>query len=147
MVLHIPVAVEYFYLYLHTRHLEDKRAIHFIALYIDLRLYDKACSEVTDDWEADRQAREEIARDIYFQFLSPEALDSSIREEQEPLKASETKESKFFPVNLEDHVKMLFDHKWQDLESNLNEYLFIEVYAFVLDKLSECDLKYFLLKF
>lgn len=45
--------------------------------------------------------------------------------------------SKFFPVNLEEHVKMLFDHKWQDLENNLNEYLFIEVYAFVLDKLRE----------
>ena len=134
MVLHIPIAVEFFYLYLHSRHLEDRRAIHFIALYIDLRLYDKACSEVSDDWEADREARERIARDIYFQFLSPQALDSSTMEQD--LK-SESKESKFFPVNLDDHVKMLFDHKWQDLDSNLNEYLFIEVYAFVLDKLRE----------
>lgn len=40
-------------------------------------------------------------------------------------------------MNLDDHVKMLFEHKWQDLDSNLNEYLFIEVYAFVLDKLRE----------
>jgi hypothetical protein len=66
--------------------------------------------------------------------LSPQALDSSTTEQD--LK-SESKESKFFPVNLDEHVKMLFDHKWQDLDSNLNEYLFIEVYAFVLDKLRE----------
>lgn len=32
-------------------------------------------------------------------------------------------------------MKVLFDHKYADIERNLNEYLFIEVYAFVLDKL------------
>jgi hypothetical protein len=47
MVLHIPVAVDYFYNYLQSRHeqLDDKEAIHLIALYIDLRMYDKACSD------------------------------------------------------------------------------------------------------
>lgn len=34
-------------------------------------------------------------------------------------------------------MKTLFDHKYIDIENNLNEYLFIEVYAFVLDKLRE----------
>ncbi len=32
---------------------------------------------------------------------------------------------------------MLFEVKYADLDNNLNEYLFIEVYAFVLDKLRE----------
>ena len=47
MALHIPVAVDYFYNYLQSRQdqLRDKQAIHLIALYIDLRLYDKACTE------------------------------------------------------------------------------------------------------
>lgn len=40
-------------------------------------------------------------------------------------------------MQLESNVKTLFDHKYIDIENNLNEYLFIEVYAFVLDKLRE----------
>jgi hypothetical protein len=43
----------------------------------------------------------------------------------------------YFPVQLESTVKMLFEVKYADLDNNLNEYLFIEVYAFVLDKLRE----------
>lgn len=46
-------------------------------------------------------------------------------------------EKSFFPVQLDEQVKTLFDHKYAQLEDNLNEYLFIEVYAFVLDKLRE----------
>ena len=34
-------------------------------------------------------------------------------------------------------VKILFKRKYDQLDDNLNEYLFIEVYAFVLDKLRE----------
>lgn len=34
-------------------------------------------------------------------------------------------------------VKILFQRKYDQLDDNLNEYLFIEVYAFVLDKLRE----------
>ena len=34
-------------------------------------------------------------------------------------------------------MRTLFEHKYEDLDNNLNEYLFIEVYAFVLDKLRE----------
>lgn len=51
MVLHIPIAVDYFYSYLQSRHeqLKDKQAIHLIALYIDLRLYDKACTDNETD--------------------------------------------------------------------------------------------------
>jgi hypothetical protein len=34
-------------------------------------------------------------------------------------------------------VKRLFSQKYNNLHENLNEYLFIEVYAFVLDKLRD----------
>lgn len=34
-------------------------------------------------------------------------------------------------------MKILFHHKYEQIQLNLNEYLFIEVYAFVLDKLRE----------
>lgn len=40
-------------------------------------------------------------------------------------------------MQLDNTVKVLFDHKYSEVEQNLNEYLFIEVYAFVLDKLRE----------
>lgn len=40
-------------------------------------------------------------------------------------------------MQLDNTVQVLFNHKYQDIEQNLNEYLFIEVYAFVLDKLRE----------
>jgi hypothetical protein len=62
MVLHIPIAVDYFYAYLQSRHeqLKDKEAIHLIGLYIDLRIYDKAFSE-----ETDMEYRRELAMEIY----------------------------------------------------------------------------------
>ncbi len=62
MVLHIPVAVDYFYAYLQSRHeqFKDWQAIHLIALYIDLRMYDKACSD-----EVEEQQRMQIATEIY----------------------------------------------------------------------------------
>ena len=41
MVLHIPVAIDFFYDYLKNRHNPD--GIHAFALYIDLRLYDGLC--------------------------------------------------------------------------------------------------------
>ena len=71
MVLHIPIAVDYFYNYLQECHeqLRDKQAIHLIALYIDLRLYDKACTDdETDEYKMD------IATQIYEDYLSDEAL-------------------------------------------------------------------------
>lgn len=43
----------------------------------------------------------------------------------------------YFPVKLETTVATLFHHKYSRIDQNLNEYLFIEVYAFVLDKLRE----------
>ena len=43
MVLHIPIAVDYFYDFLLSRDTSD--AIHCFALYIDLRMYDKACTD------------------------------------------------------------------------------------------------------
>ena len=43
MVLHIPVAVDYFYDFLTNRDLPEE--IHIFALYIDLRMYDKACND------------------------------------------------------------------------------------------------------
>jgi hypothetical protein len=70
MVLHIPVAVDYFYHYLISRHeqLKDKQAINLIALYIDLRLYDQACSDGRDIDD-----KRMIAIDIFTQYLSEEA--------------------------------------------------------------------------
>lgn len=45
MVLHIPVAIDFFYDYLKNRHNPD--GIHWFALYIDLRLYDGICLDET----------------------------------------------------------------------------------------------------
>ena len=95
-----------------------------IALYIDLRLYDKACT----DGES-IEVKYEIASEIHEQYLSEEALSSQM--DIDDLNKS------YFPVTLEEQVKTLYAHKFDRLEENLNEYLFIEVYAFVLDKLRE----------
>lgn len=55
MVLHIPVAVDYFYDYLVSR--QNSEAIHCFALYIDLRMYDKACADEVNDDEKLEYAR------------------------------------------------------------------------------------------
>lgn len=70
-VLHIPVAVDFFYNYLISRHekLKDKQAVNCIALYIDLRLYDQACSD-PDKTEDDRLKQ---AHEVYEQYLSEAA--------------------------------------------------------------------------
>lgn len=113
MVLHIPVAVDYFYEYLTGRQtqFQEEDAIHFFSLYIDLRMYDKACSD-----EESEAAKRQIAEEIYAEYLSEE------------------QQAQFF-VALDPQVKMLFQNKFDQIEDNLNEYLFIEVYAYVLDKL------------
>lgn len=46
-------------------------------------------------------------------------------------------EQQYFPIELDSNVELLFRHKYEALADNLNEYLFLEVYAFVLDKLRE----------
>ena len=46
-------------------------------------------------------------------------------------------EQQYFPIELDQNVELLFRHKFEALDDNLNEYLFLEVYAFVLDKLRE----------
>ena len=48
-----------------------------------------------------------------------------------------TTQKSYFPVQLDSQTERLFQHKYSDVENNLNEYLFIEVYAFVLDRLRE----------
>lgn len=101
-----------------------------IALYIDLRLYDKAC---TDDETF--ETKMEIAEEIYEQYLSDEAL-AMIRDSNAGLEDSVLDKS-YFPVVLDQQVKIMFDEKYEQIGENLNEYLFIEVYAFVLDKLRE----------
>lgn len=88
----------------------DIEAIHIFCLYADLRVYDTACSE-----ENDEDVLEEIATRIYSEYL-------------------DERESELY-VELDPQVCMLFQTKYKNLEGNLNEYLFIEVYAFVLDKL------------
>ena len=49
MVLHIPVAIDFFYDYLKNRHNPD--GIHVFALYIDLRLYDGICQDIESEIE------------------------------------------------------------------------------------------------
>lgn len=98
MVLHIPIAVDYFYNYLQSRHeqLQDRQAIHLIALYIDLRLYDKACTE-----GASAQTKREIAEELYEQYLSNDALMTNTA-------AQLNLDQSYFPVTLDPNVKRLF---------------------------------------
>jgi len=62
MVLHVPLAVDFFYNYLISRHekLKDKQAVNCIALYIDLRLYDKACSDGDESEDSKLTKAQEI---------------------------------------------------------------------------------------
>ena len=73
MALHIPIAVDYFYNFLQSRQdqLKDKQAINLIALYIDLRLYDKACTE-----DFSPEDKEELAVQIFETYFSRAALES-----------------------------------------------------------------------
>jgi hypothetical protein len=96
-----------------------------IALYIDLRLYDKACTEGES-----MQTKREIAEELYEQYLSDEALTATSAAQMDM-------DQSYFPVSLDPNVKRLFSQKYNNLHENLNEYLFIEVYAFVLDKLRD----------
>ena len=111
MVLHIPVAVDYFYDFLLNREVEEE--IHIFALYIDLRMYDKACSDNVTPTE-----RRTIATDIFENYF---------------------KEKANLYVSLDPQVTRKFASKFSQIDRDemLNEYLFIEVYAFVLDKLRE----------
>lgn len=74
--------------------------------------------------------RRRIALEIHEQYLSEEALSGGGQER-------EGEEKFYFPVELDRQVRILFQSKFDQIEQNLNEYLFIEVYAFVLDKLRE----------
>jgi hypothetical protein len=74
-------------------------------------MYDKACTDDFDD-----EIKLATAHSIYEEYLS-----------EEP-KAN-------FYVELDNSVRYMFDMKFRQIEDNLNEYLFIEVYAYVLDKL------------
>ena len=68
--------------------------------------------------------------------MSAEALatkEKIVKEEEDFL----NQDKSYFPVQLDPSVKTIFDHKFLQLQNNLNEYLFIEVYAFVLDKLRD----------
>ena len=47
MVLHIPLAIDFFYDYLKNKHNPD--GIHAFALYIDLRIYDGICLEAQNN--------------------------------------------------------------------------------------------------
>lgn len=42
-----------------------------------------------------------------------------------------------FHIEIDKDIKRAIDSKFQSIQENLNEYLFIELYAFVLDKLRE----------
>ena len=101
LALHTPLAVDYFYNYLQSRHeqLKDKQAIHLIALYIDLRLYDKACSD-----EEEAEIKQAIAEQIYAQYLSAEALATKENAGEDYMSA----DTSYFPVTLDPAVQQLF---------------------------------------
>lgn len=63
MVLHIPVAIDFFYDYLKNRHNPD--GIHFFALYIDLRLWDSICLNP----DCDLSEIVEMAQKIKMEYL------------------------------------------------------------------------------
>ena len=79
MVLHIPVAIDFFYDYLKYRH--NPEGIHAFALYIDLRLYDGICLDEDNDNFRDII---EMAEKIKLEYLDDNAE---------------------FQVDLEPHVK------------------------------------------
>eukprot|EP00347_Sterkiella_histriomuscorum_P008081 403346444 len=110
MVLIIPIASEYFYDYL-ERQVQDEEAPILFSLYADLRYYDKSCTE--DENEQDKY---EKALAINQEYLNPGG--------------------KFF-LNVNKDVKRAIDDKFLNLQQNLNEYLFIELLAYVLERLKE----------
>lgn len=66
MVLHIPIACEYFYDYLDKVCQDIEGAIVF-SLFADLRSYDKACQEELDD-----KYRYQKAKEIENDYLIPD---------------------------------------------------------------------------
>ena len=118
MVLHIPVAIDFFYDYLKNRHNPD--GIHAFALYIDLRLYDGICL----DPESDIDDILEMAQKIKIEYLDDGAE---------------------YQVDLDPFLRQTFMEKYAVIEESLEDdtfdqnfdLIFIEVYAFVLDKLRE----------
>ena len=94
MVLNVPVAVDTFYDYLTGRctHFNEQDAIHYFSLYVDLRMYDRACSQ-----EAPDEDKLAMAEAIFGEYLDEEA-------------------SAEFLVKLDPHVAMLFDSKYQNIE-------------------------------
>jgi len=67
MVLHIPVAIDFFYDYLKNKHNPD--GIHAFALYIDLRLWDG----IVSDPESDLEDIVEMAQKIKVEYLDLDA--------------------------------------------------------------------------
>ena len=63
MVLHIPVAIDYFYEFLKNKH--NPEGVHWFALYIDLRLYDTTCTDEHNNTEE----ISEMAIRIYADYL------------------------------------------------------------------------------
>ena len=146
MALHIPVAIDFFYDYLKERHNPD--GIHAFALYIDLRIYDGLCLNNTETSELDEgvtqggedatDRREEII--MMAQKIKQEYLDE---------------DGDYF-VELEPQLRNSFLEKYAVVEELLDtngslgeagvaadededernfDLIFIEVYAFVLEKL------------
>lgn len=126
MVLHIPVAIEFFYEYLKNRHNPD--GIHWFALYIDLRLYDSMCLD--DEPEIDEIV--EMAQKIKAEYIDDGAeyqvdLDPSIK--QNFLEKFEIVERYAQGGSLEGGEVEISEQNF--------DLVYIEVYAFVLDKLRE----------
>jgi len=48
MVLHIPIAADYFFDYLSSLE-DDPEAVYLFGLYTDLKFYDQVCQETEDE--------------------------------------------------------------------------------------------------
>lgn len=101
MVLHIPVAIDFFYDYLKNRHNPD--GIHAFALYIDLRIYDGLCLNTEEEGEEEGNNRDEILQ--MAQKIKQEYLD----------------EDGDYYVELDPHLRASFLEKYAIVEDLLRE--------------------------
>ena len=106
MVLHIPIAAEYFYEYLEKLS-NDDNAPAFFGLYTDIRAYDR----MWKDEDTTRDERLQQAFEIYDNYV---------------------KEGAEWELSLPSFVQSDLDEKMARVEDNLDDHLFDTLYSYVL---------------
>lgn len=87
----------------------------YFSLYADLRSYDKACNE-DEQGETDYETMRELALEIEQNYIRPTG--------------------KFY-IPVDSDIKRSIQQRFNNLDGNLTSYLFVELYAFVLNKLKD----------